>query len=174
MADPGVPPPATSLFDSLRLQALVFEELRRIQSLLGERLPPPRIPTGADAEGEASVGEQLVWLRRLQALMLEHPMAAQAAFSALLAEGRRFATTPEGAEWKRVLADSPWVRQGRLLWDVLSLHLLEESPSGALPSSYLEALFRAAESSDLEGLLRRLRDEAGAPVGTPGGAHGAP
>jgi hypothetical protein len=162
MTDPGVPP-AASLFDSLRLQALLFEELRRIQTLLGERLTPPRAP---EAEGDAGEHERLELLRRLQGLLLEHPLAAQAAFSALLAEGRRFATTPEGAAWKRALTSSEWVRNGRLLWDELSLNLLEEAPSGALPSSYLEAIFRVAKASDLEALLRRLRD--------PGGVHDIP
>jgi hypothetical protein len=165
MSDPGVPPSA-SLFDALRLQALVFEELRRIQTLVLAQRPPPAPGPGAAPPPEPTpeATAQLALLRRLQGLLLEHPVAAQAAFSALLAEGRRFAATPEGAVWKRVLADSDWVRNGRLLWDVVSLNLLEETPSGALPSAYLEALFRAAETPDLEGLMRSLL----------GGAHGAP
>jgi hypothetical protein len=164
MADPDAPP-SSSLFDSLRMQALVFEELRRLQQLLGERMPPPVAPRGADA---AEGSEQVELLRRLQVLLLQHPLSAQAAFTALLAEGRRFAATPEGAEWKAALAGSDLVRNGRLLWDVLSLNLLEEEASTVVPSAYLEALFRAASSPDLEGLMRRLRDASA------GGDHGAP
>ncbi len=104
----------------------------------------------------------------MQELLLQHPLSAQAAFSSLLAEGRRFAATPEGAAWRTALAGSDLVRNGRLLWDVLSLNLLEEAPSTVVPSSYLEALFRAASSPDLEGLMRRVRDAS------EGGPHGAP
>ncbi|EAU66243.1 hypothetical protein STIAU_3813 [Stigmatella aurantiaca DW4/3-1] len=112
--------------------------------------------------------EPIELLRRLQSLLLQHPLAAQAAFSALIAEGRRFAATPEGAVWKEALANSELVRNGRLLWDVLSLNLLEEEPSTVVPSSYVEALFQVASSSGLETLMRRLRD-AGAE-----GTHGGP
>lgn len=154
MADPGIPP-APSLFDSVRMQALVFEELRRIQQLLGERWLPPV------ERGEAGPAEEGELLRRLQGVLLQHPLSAQAAFSALLAEGRRFATTPEGAAWKTALAGSALVRNGRLLWDVLSLNLLEEEASTVVPSSYLEALFRAAASPDLEGLMRRVGEGSG-------------
>lgn len=167
MADSGTPA-APSLFDSVRMQALVFEELRRIQQLLGERWLPPVERREAGTVEDAAEGESVELMRRLQALLLQHPLAAQAAFSALLAEGRRFAATPEGAAWKTALADSDLVRNGRLLWDVLSLNLLEEEPSTLVPSSYLEALFRAASSPDLEGLMRRVRDESG------GGPNGAP
>jgi hypothetical protein len=157
MADPD-PPASPPLFDSLRMQALVFEELRRIQHLLGERMLPAVEPGHEGAEPSLPEREQVQLLRRMQALLLQHPLAAQAAFSALLAEGRRFAATSEGAVWKEALAGSDLVRNGRLLWDVLSLNLLEEEPSTVVPSSYLEALFRAASSSNLEALMRRLRE----------------
>jgi len=167
MADPGAPS-SSSLFDSLRAQALVFEELRRIQQLLGERMLPPVAPREVGAAEGSGESEQVELLRRLQVLLLQHPLSAQAAFTALLAEGRRFAATPEGAAWKSALAGSELVRNGRLLWDVLSLNLLEEEESTVVPSSYLEALFRAASSPDLEGLMRRLRDASA------GSDHGAP
>ena len=167
MADSSVPP-NPSLFDFVRMQALVFEELRRIQHLLGEHFLAPVPPPGAGTEESAEEKEWVELLRRLQVLLLQHPLSAQAAFAALLAEGRRFATTPEGAAWKATLASSDLVRNGRLLWDSLSLNLLEEAPSTVVPSTYLEALFRAASSPDLEALLRKLRDaSAGGPHGTP-------
>jgi hypothetical protein len=152
MADSGAPPP---LFDFLRSQALVFEELRRIQALLVEHVSPPAEP------GTTEV------LRRLQGLLLQHPLAAQAAFSALVAEGRRFATTPEGAAWKSTLAGSELVRNGRQLWDALALNLLEEDASTVVPSTYLEALFQAASSPELEALVRQLRDAMGDLHGPP-------
>ncbi|HEX8821061.1 MAG TPA: hypothetical protein VF794_14125 [Archangium sp.] len=155
MADSGAPPP---LFDFLRSQALVFEELRRIQALLVEHVSPPAEP---EAPGTTEV------LRRLQGLLLQHPLAAQAAFSALVAEGRRFATTSEGAAWKSALAGSELVRNGRQLWDALALNLLEEDASTVVPSTYLEALFQAASSPELEALVRQLRDAMGDLHGPP-------
>ncbi|MFE8596122.1 hypothetical protein [Archangium violaceum] len=165
MADSGAPP---SLLDFVRMQALVFEELRRIQQLLGERMLPPVDREGAGVADGSEEGEQVELLRRLQGLLLEHPLSAQAAFSALMAEGRRFAATPEGAAWKAALAGSDLVRNGRQLWDVLSLNLLEEEQSTVVPSSYLEALFRVASSPELDALIRRLRDAS------TGGGHGVP
>jgi hypothetical protein len=98
-------------------------------------------------------------LRRLQVLLLKHPIVVQAAFSALVAEGRRFATTPEGAAWKSALASSPLLQQGRRLWDALSLNIPEEDPAIVLPSAYIEALFQASASSQLEELLRKLQGQ---------------
>lgn len=153
------------LFDFLRSQALVFEELRRIHTLVVERLLPANEPL-TPAPAQPGGGGPLDHLSRLQALFIEHPLAAQAAFSALIAEGRRFAATPDGAAWKSALASSDIVRQGRQVWDALALNLLEENTSTVLPSAYLEAFFQAATSSGLDGVLKRLRAAA------MGGDHG--
>jgi len=94
-------------------------------------------------------------------MLLQHPVAAQAVFAALVAEGRRFATTPEGKQWKEALAGSELVRNGRQLWEALSLNLLEEEESTVVPTTYLEAVFRAASSPELEQVIRRLWDSKG-------------
>lgn len=156
--------PAPSLFDLMRLQAMVYEESKRAHDLLfahllGARRGPP--PDG----GEDELAELL---RRVQLVLLQHPVAAQAAFRALMAEGRRFAATPEGAAWKAALAGSDVVRRAPRLWDAVSMSLLEDDAATVVPSAYLEALFRAVKSSDLEGLLGKLGE-------TPhGGEHGDP
>jgi hypothetical protein len=161
-------PLSSFLFDFLRSQALAFDELRRIQHLLTERVILPAVQGGEPAmEGSGEEGLAQV-LRRFQVLLLEHPLAAQAAFSALMSEGRRFAATPEGAAWKSTLAGSDLVRNGRKLWETLSLGILEDDASTVVPSVYLEALFQAATSPELEALLRGLRSTAA------GNPHGAP
>ena len=99
-------------------------------------------------------------LRSAQMLMLKHPVAAQAAFSALLAEGRSFAETAEGRRWKRRLTRSSLLHRARLVWEVTTLWMLEQEPSGVLPSAYLDALFMSASSEELEPLLDRLFREA--------------
>ncbi|PTL79664.1 hypothetical protein [Vitiosangium sp. GDMCC 1.1324] len=167
MANSGVPP-ASSLFDSMRMHALVFEELRRIQQLLTEHLVSPTTRQEPGAMEEPGGGELVSVLRRLQLILLQHPLAAQSAFSALVAEGRRFVTTPEGAAWKAALSGSELVRNGRQLWAALALNLLEEDASTVVPSTYLEAIFQAASSPEMEALVRHLRD-----VQT-GDFHGAP
>ncbi len=95
-------------------------------------------------------------LRKLQAAVLKHPVAAQAIFSALVAEGRRFAETDPGRRWKRRLARSELLQRARLAWEVTTLWMLEEDPPGVLPSAYLDALFMSASNPELESLLDRL------------------
>ncbi|RKG64326.1 hypothetical protein D7V80_27370 [Corallococcus sp. CA054B] len=156
-----VPPPSpqSSLFDFIRTQAILHEEAHRIRDLLFEQLLPSAAPGASESFPAGSQEEVLLGLlRRLQVLMLKHPIVVQAAFCALVAEGRRFAATPEGAAWKSTLASSPLLQQGRRLWDALSLNIPEEDPATVLPSAYIEALFQATGSARLEELLRQLQD----------------
>jgi hypothetical protein len=100
--------------------------------------------------------EEIRILRAAQRLLLKYPVAGQAAFSALVAEGRRFAETPEGQSWKRRLSRSSLVHRARLVWEITTLWMLEEDPPNILPSAYLDALCMAASSEELEPLLDRL------------------
>jgi len=94
-------------------------------------------------------------LREAQRLLLLHPIAAQAAFGALMAEGRAFAETPEGALWKARLKDSETVERVATLWENVTLNLLEES-AGILPSRLLDVLVMAADIAPLDRFLSRL------------------
>lgn len=151
---------STSLFDVLRTQAMIYEEAHRIRELLIQRLLPPPGAPRPQSTGDSAQDEALGLLRHLQLLLLKHPIVTQAAFSALVAEGRRFGATPEGAAWKAALATSELLQQGRRLWDALSLNIPEEEPSTVIPSAYLEAFFQAAASADLDKLLRQFQDVA--------------
>ncbi|MGI9591762.1 MAG: hypothetical protein ACR2P8_10375 [Myxococcota bacterium] len=95
-------------------------------------------------------------LREAQYVLLRHPVAAQAAFAALVAEGRRFGRSEEGRAWRRRLEGSDLMRRGRVVWEVFSLKMLEENPPGVLPTAYLEAMVKAASMADLEPMLARL------------------
>ena len=99
---------------------------------------------------------ELMFLRSIQRTLLKHPVACQAAFTALMAEGRRFAGTDEGRMWRDRLVNSSLLHGARLIFDLATLGMLEERPNGELPSNYLDALFMAASSSDLDALLNRL------------------
>lgn len=95
-------------------------------------------------------------IRHAQRLLLEHPAAAQQLFSALVAEGRRYAETPDGAALAERLAGSELIRRARVLWEVATLNLLEESPPSVLPTRLLDVLAHAAAVEALEPFLARL------------------
>ncbi|MCB9548788.1 MAG: hypothetical protein H6706_23535 [Myxococcales bacterium] len=106
---------------------------------------------------DAAVAEDAT-LRRLheaRTLLVKYPVAAQAAFAALVAEGRRFAETEAGRRWQTTLADSDLVRRGRAIFQGVTADVLGEH-QGPLPSGFLEAFIEATRRGDAEGLLQRL------------------
>jgi hypothetical protein len=111
----------------------------------------PRLdPQEADDDPLVSI------VRAAARLVLKHPVAAQAAFSALIAEGRQFAQTAEGQRWKVALAKSALVRHGRIVWEGSALNVLEDSGDTVIPSAILDALVRALSSPDLHASIPRL------------------
>lgn len=109
---------------------------------------PRRGGDGHDDDGGVAL------LREAQAVLVKYPIAAQAAFAALVREGRRFAATDEGRGWKARLAGSPLVSQARTLFEGLAGGVLDER-GGTLPSAYADALIRALDR-DLERVLDDL------------------
>lgn len=125
-------------------------------------------PMQADSGGDLPVivleePDTLEWLLDLvQVLVRSHPAAAQVIVKALVAEGRRFAGTPEGRQWRSALADSELVRRGRLLWYMSGYDDLvgETQEPDAVLSDWLALVADALLRTDLEALLsRRLRRE---------------
>ncbi len=100
-------------------------------------------------------------LREARYAVLRHPVACQAAFSALVAEGRRFAETPEGRAWRRRLAGSPLLRDLRVAWDMTTAELLQESPPTVLPTTFVDALLQFAAHPHAEALLARFQQQDG-------------
>jgi hypothetical protein len=99
---------------------------------------------------------EIALLRAVQRALLKHPVAGQAVFTALVAEGRRFAGTADGGTWRERLVRSTLLQQARLVFDLATLGMLEERGDGELPSSYLDALFMAAAGGDADAILNRL------------------
>jgi hypothetical protein len=95
-------------------------------------------------------------LRRLQALVLKHPVAAKAAFDALIAEGRAFAQTPDGQAWRDKLVGSELLHRARLIFDFPGLSMLERDSPEVLPSAYLDTIFMLASSRKPAELLDSL------------------
>jgi hypothetical protein len=99
---------------------------------------------------------EVALLQSLQRVLLKHPVAAQAAFTALVREGRQFATTPEGRLWRERLAQSAVLQQVRLVLDLATLGMLEERGDSEVPSSYLDALFMLASGGETDAVLNQL------------------
>jgi hypothetical protein len=93
-------------------------------------------------------------LGQLTVVVLRHPVAAQAAFKALMAQGRRFAATPEGERWRAALVHSEFVRRGRAFWEESPLNLLEDHPEAVVPSGIIDAAVRAVGTGGVRSLLR--------------------
>jgi len=126
---------------------------------------PPHVPDAAPATSSDDVPrltlpasdaalERLV--AQLSLIALRHPVAAQAVFTALVAEGRRFARTPEGQRWRAALASSEFVRRGRALWESSVLNLLEDDGDTVLPSAFGDAVVRAASRGEIHTLVREV------------------
>ena len=119
-------------------------------------MPPDAVQGMPRVELRDPSAFQVELLRGLQRALLTHPVAAQAIFTALLAEGRRFAGTQEGRLWIERLRSSALLQQVRHVFDLSTLNLLEEEPAGTLPSGYLDALFMVAAGGEGDALLDRL------------------
>lgn len=99
-------------------------------------------------------------LFELRWLVIKHPVAAQAAFRTLVAEGRRFATTDEGQAWRARLENSELVRRGAAVFELGTLGMLDGDSERVLPTQLIDAVARAASRRDLEeALARRLEPD---------------
>ncbi len=94
-------------------------------------------------------------LAELRWLVLKHPVAARAAFRALLAEGRRFAETEDGARWKHRLHGSELVRRGQAIWEIGTMNLLDDEGT-VLPTQLIDAFCYATTRRNLEPELARV------------------
>lgn len=155
---------ATATFDVIRTQSLLYEETQRLRNLLLERLheihrgaapsPPPPVHHEPIEWTDADI---LELLNDAQMALLKYPTAAQAAFAALVREGRRYAETEAGKRWLKVLGASDLMRRARWVWETTSLNMLEEDAETIVPSTYLEALLRAADALSMEDLLGKVK-----------------
>jgi hypothetical protein len=118
---------------------------------------PPDDPAGG-AGGEPDRLIDIV--RRAHRILLEHPIAAKAAYEALAEQGRAFAATREGAALRARLVRSRRLGRASLVWRSLTMGMLDESDPGELPATYLDNLLRVVDRADLEQLLGKLHLQA--------------
>lgn len=141
----------------------MLAELERIRGLtlnLVEQSAPRLLPTPPDeaAGAERSVFEMLVGARRA---VFGNPAAARGLHDLLVAEGRRYADTPAGAQLCDGLVASEAVENLRRVWETVSLNVLDGPASpNAAPDAWAELLADAVIGQGLDdSILARLRPE---------------
>lgn len=95
-------------------------------------------------------------LREIQRAALVHPEASQALYCSLVEEGRLFAQTADGRQWKERLSRSVLLERALLVWQSVTLWMTEEGSDGATPSALVDAVAAAAASPRRDMLLERL------------------
>jgi hypothetical protein len=97
---------------------------------------------------------------RTDALLLElrralwrHPAAAQSLFTALVAEGRRFAATDDGRRWAERLERAEALDAVRVVWDLVTSRALDDDPRAVIPTVVAEAFVKAATDRSLEQII---------------------
>jgi hypothetical protein len=100
--------------------------------------------------------ETLGALVALQKAIFKYPLAIQAAFAALVAEGRAYAETEEGAQWHQRLCQAKRMGRARMVWEVLSLSAFTERYEGLLPTVFVDALIRTLKTRHLEPALSKV------------------
>ncbi len=167
---PAAPPPprrARPAVDYPRLQRRVHwldGVLRLYRAAVGEvaaLVDADRGGGGAAGDPDGAPDPLIDIVRRAHRILLEHPVAAKAAYAALVRQGRAFAETPEGAELRARLAGSRRLGRASLLWRSLAMGMLDDLDPGELPATYLDNLLAAVDRADLEQLLGRLQLRGG-------------
>ena len=141
----------------------MLAELERIRELtlnLIERETPRLLPTPPDEDSgtERTVFDLLLGARRA---VLGNPAAARGLHDLLVAEGRRYANTPDGARLRDALATSEAVENLRRVWETVSLNVLDgPAAPNAAPDAWAELLADAVIGHGLDdSILARLRPE---------------
>ena len=101
--------------------------------------------------------ELVALLHHAQRAIFEHPVAAQAAFAALVAEGREFAKTPEGAAWHERLSNARFIEKAQTIWEGVALNVLEDDASTVIPSRILDGFVRLLHERALDTILAKLQ-----------------
>lgn len=104
---------------------------------------------GLPALDLAPADETVALISAVQRFVMTHPAASKALFAGLVAEGRAYAETADGAKVKDRLVQSDLVHQARLLLDLPGLSMLEPDDGAILPSTLVDTVFMmAANGSD--------------------------
>jgi hypothetical protein len=93
-------------------------------------------------------------IAQLARAIVKHPLAARAAYRALVREGRAFGQTDEGRRVRARLAGSELVGRLRTAWELVTFGMLrEDGAPGAIPSVVVEAFVQAVLRDRFEARL---------------------
>lgn len=145
--------------DSLLALLVELDRIRALALDLLERSTPQLLPVpGAEEGGARSAYELLAGARRA---VVGNPVAARGLHDLLVAEGRRYAETPAGAQLRDALAGSEAVDHLRRIWETVSLNVLDgPAAENSVPDAWAELLADAVTGRGLDdAVLARLRPE---------------
>lgn len=140
----------------------VLAELERIREAtldLVEQQAPQLLPEPpANAGTERTMYELLIGIRRA---IIGNPAAARSLHDVLVAQGRRYAETRGGAQLRDALASSDAVENLRLVWETVSLNVLDgPAAKGCAPDAWASLLADTVVAHGLDDtILSRLRPE---------------
>lgn len=141
----------------------MLAELERIRELtldLIEQQSPRLRPIPPDEVGgpERTEFDLLLSARRA---VLGNPAAARRLHDLLVAEGRRYARTPHGAELRDALVASEAVENLRRVWETVSLNVLDgPAAANAAPEAWADLLADIVMGRGLDdSILDHLRPE---------------
>lgn len=136
------------------LERLRESILDRVEQQAPQLRPEPPAESGADRTSY----ELLLGLRRA---VLGSPAAARHVHDILVAQGHRYAETPEGAQLRDALASSEAVENLRVVWETVSLNVLDGPARPGCPPDAWATLFAdtvVADGLD-DAVLSRFRPE---------------
>ena len=118
-----------------------------------DRAEPPRLILRGDP-----LGDYLSALRRIDAVRNRD---LRGLIAAVIREGRRFVATPAGERWQALLADSPLIRNGWLVWNISGLDFLLNSTDEdeLTPSDLWQQITRQLAGLEVEPYLTRLMQD---------------
>lgn len=155
-------PASTTLAELLREFELTKETVLRL-ALSSDEASEADSETNDDAPGGAgrpAEGQLVEFLTDMRRSLLTHPTAARAIVGFLVAEGRRYAETPEGQRTYSAMTRSPDVETLRTIWEKVTLNLLDdEDDDGPVPEAWVELIRDLAVGSGLDRLATQLRPD---------------
>lgn len=125
-------------YGDVRALLRLAEQLHRLGALTYRLLLRPAL---ARLRGTPE-GPRAALIEALQDALFEHPLATQKIVAALVAEGREYAKTEEGAALKARLERSAWIDEAAAVLEI-GLPGELEANCERLPHAYLDLLFQA-------------------------------
>jgi hypothetical protein len=99
-------------------------------------------------------------LERVRDAVLRQPAVGHAITSFLVAEGRHFATSEEGARWLVALRDAPEVERLRQIWEATTLNVFDdEDDAQAVPQAWVDVIVDLAAVERVDRIVAALLPE---------------